>query len=99
MPSKTKLGSLPDPMLRIVIINILLFLLPFLIYAAYVVWVKGVAPNRAMAGAPFLWLILAGLFALFIGLLTLVEFTGGDREGTYKPSVLEDGIIKPGGIN
>ena len=28
-----------------------------------------------------------------------VEFTGGDREGTYKPSVLQDGVIKPGGID
>ena len=86
-------------MLRIILINILLFLLPFLIYAAYVVWVKGVAANRAMAGAPFLWLILAGLGILVVGLLTLVEFSGGDREGTYKPSVIEDGVIKPGGID
>lgn len=86
-------------MLRIVLINVLLFLLPFLIYAAYVVWVKGVAPKRAMSGAPFLWLILAGLAVLFVGLVTLVEFTGGERGGTYQPSVLEDGVIKPGGIN
>jgi len=86
-------------MLRVILINILLFLLPFMVYAAYVVWVKGVAPNRAMAGAPFLWLILAGLVVLFVGLFTLVEFSGGDREGSYQPSVLEDGVIKPGGIN
>ncbi|ODS01304.1 hypothetical protein AUC68_00025 [Methyloceanibacter methanicus] len=86
-------------MLRVILINILLFLLPFLVYAAYVVWVKGVAPNRAMAGAPFLWLVIAGLVVLFVGLFTLVDFTGGDREGRYQPSVLEDGVIKPGGIN
>ena len=86
-------------MLRVILINTLLFLLPFLIYAAYVVWVKGVAPNRAMAGAPFLWLILAGLTALFVGLLTLVEFTGGDPGGAYKPAVIEDGVIKPGRID
>lgn len=86
-------------MFRVILINILLFLLPFLVYAAYVVWVKGVAPNRAMAGAPFLWLVSAGLVVLFVGLFTLVEFSGGDRDGSYQPSVLEDGVIKPGGIN
>jgi hypothetical protein len=36
---------------------------------------------------------------LFVGLFTLVEFSGGDRDGSYQPSVLEDGVIKPGGIN
>ena len=86
-------------MFRVILINILLFLLPFLVYAAYVVWVKGVAPTRAMAGAPFLWLVIAGLVVLFVGLFTLVEFSGGDRDGSYQPSVLEDGVIKPGGIN
>ncbi len=93
------MGRLPVPMLRIVIINILLFLLPFLIYAAYVVWVKGVAPNRAMAGAPFLWLILAGLAVLCIGIITLVEFSGAGPGGSYRPAVIEDGVIKPGGID
>ena len=86
-------------MFRVILINILLFLLPFLVYAAYVVWVKGVAPNRAMAGAPFLWLVIAGFVVLFVGLFTLVEFSGGNRDGSYQPSVLEDGVIKPGGIN
>ena len=86
-------------MFRVILINILLFLLPVLVYASYVVWVKGVAPNRAMAGAPFLWLVIAGLVVLFVGLFTLVEFSGGDRDGSYQPSVLEDGVIKPGGIN
>lgn len=86
-------------MLRIILIDILLFMLPFLIYAAYVIWVKGVAPNSALAGAPMVWLVAAGVAAVFIGLLLLVEFSGGDREGTYRPSVLEDGVIKPGRID
>lgn len=86
-------------MLRVVVIDILLFLLPFLIYAVYMVWVKGVAPKTAMSGAPILWLIIAGFVVLFAGLLMLVQFSGGDRAGTYHPSVLEDGVIKPGSID
>ncbi len=86
-------------MLRIVLVDILLFLLPFLIYAAYMVWVKGVMPKNLMAGAPILWLLMAGFVCLFVGLIMLVNFTGGDREGTYHPPVLEDGVIKPSSID
>ena len=86
-------------MLRVVLIDIILFLLPFMVYAAYMVWVKGVAPKSAMAGAPVLWLIVAGFVVLIVGFLTLVQFSGGDRAGTYHPSVLEDGVIKPGSID
>ncbi|MEM7192502.1 MAG: DUF6111 family protein [Pseudomonadota bacterium] len=86
-------------MLRVILVDVLLFLLPFLIYAAYMVWVKGVAPKSAMAGAPFLWLILIGFVGLFIGMLAVVHFSGGDREGDYQPAILEDGVIKPGRID
>ena len=86
-------------MFRVVLVDTILFVLPFMIYAAYMVWVKGVAPKGAMAGAPVLWLIVAGFVVLIVGFFTLVDFTGGDRAGTYHPSVLEDGVIKPGGID
>lgn len=86
-------------MVRVVLVDIILFLLPFMIYAAYMVWVKGVAPKSAMSGAPVLWLIAAGFAVLIVGFFLLVDFSGGAREGTYHPSVLEDGVIKPGGID
>ena len=86
-------------MFRVVLVDTILFVLPFMIYAAYMVWVKGVAPKSAMAGAPVLWLIVAGFVVLIVGFFTLVDFTGGDRAGTYHPSVLEDGVIKLGGID
>jgi len=86
-------------MLRIALIDILLFLLPFLAYAAYMVWVKGNAPAMVLNTAPIFWLLAAGFGLLFVVMATLVQFSGGDRGGTYHPPVVEDGVIKPGGID
>lgn len=85
-------------MLRIALIDILLFALPFLIYAAYVIWVKGSTPATMWQGAPIGWLVTAGFALLLVAMVTLVQFSGGDRDGTYQPSVLEDGKIKPSSI-
>jgi hypothetical protein len=86
-------------MLRIALIDLLFFSLPFLLYAAYLIWIKGTAPQTVWHDAPFLWLFAAGVGLLIIAMVTLVQFSGGDREGTYHPPVLEDGVIKPGSID
>jgi len=86
-------------MLRIALVDILLFALPFLIYAAYMVWMKGAAPESLFQSAPIFWLLAAGFGLLFVTMATLVQFSGGERGGTYHPPVLEDGVIKPGGID
>ena len=86
-------------MLRSALIDILLFLLPFLAYVAFMVWVKGRPPATLMQSAPIFWLLAAGFGLLFVVMATLVQFTGGERGGTYHPPVLEDGVIKPGGID
>jgi hypothetical protein len=86
-------------MLRIALIDILLFALPFLIYAAYMVAVKGTAPESVWQAAPIFWLLAAGFGLLFVTMATLVQFSGGERSGTYHPSVIENGKIKPGGID
>ncbi len=86
-------------MLRIAFVDILLFALPFLIYAAYMVWVKGAAPASLLQSAPIFWLLAIGFGLLFVTMATLVQFSGGERGGTYHPPVLEDGVIKPGGID
>ena len=54
-------------MLRIALVDILLFALPFVLYAAYMVAVKGTAPSSLWQGAPVFWLffLLTG-FALFV---------------------------------
>ena len=86
-------------MLRIALIDLLLFLLPFLIYAAYMIAVKGTAPADIWKTAPILWLLTAGFGLLLVVMATLVQFTGGSPEGTYRPPVIVDGVIKPGEID
>jgi len=86
-------------MLRIALIELLIFALPFLLYAAYVVWVKGSAPAAVWGGAPVLWLFAVAVGLLLVAMLVLVQFSGGDREGTYHPPVLENGEIKPGRVD
>ncbi len=86
-------------MLRIALIDLLLFALPFLIYGAYMVWVKGAAPATVWQSAPVVWLLTAGFGLLLVVMVTLVQFTGGQRGGTYHPPHIEDGTIKPGGID
>jgi hypothetical protein len=49
--------------------------------------------------APVIWLAAAGFGLLLVAMVSLVQFSGGDRSGTYHPPVLEDGVIKPSRID
>jgi hypothetical protein len=86
-------------MFRIALIDILLFSLPFLIYGAYMVAVRGVAPDKVWQSAPIFWLLAAGVGLLLVVMATLIQFSGGKPGGTYHPPSLEDGVIKPGEID
>lgn len=87
-------------MLRVVLVNFLMFLLPFLIYAAFML-----ATGRRKAGegfwtdAPVMWLFAMGLGLMLIAVGFLISFGGGEPGGSYVPPHMEDGVIKPGRIN
>ncbi len=86
-------------MFRIALIDIFLFLLPFLIYGAYMVTVKGVAPENLWQNAPVFWLLTAAIGLLLVVMAMLIQFSGGKPGGTYHPPSLENGVIKPGEID
>jgi hypothetical protein len=86
-------------MLRIALIDIFMFSLPFLIYGAYMITAKGAAPADLWQGAPLLWLLAAGCGLLLITMATLIQFSGGKPGGTYHPATTENGVIKPGEID
>ena len=86
-------------MLRIALIDIFLFSLPFLLYVTYMVAVKGVAPENVWQGAPVFWLLAAGIGLLLVVMATLIQFSGGKPGGTYHPPSLQNGVIKPGEID
>jgi hypothetical protein len=91
------------PMLRIALIDVLMFALPFLIYGAYVFATRRAAGSTTQTSlwqdAPVAWLLVAGGTLLLITMATLISFSGGKPGGTYHPPSLQNGVIKPGEID
>jgi len=85
-------------MIRIVAENILLFLLPTIIYVAYVYMTREEKPGaaRVLDDAPLLWLFLAGAVVVVATLVTFGSISGGKPGQAYTPPVLRDGRIEPG---
>lgn len=86
-------------MLRIALIDVLMFSLPFLVYGAYMLVAKGTHPAQVWETAPLVWLLAAGCLLLLITMAALISFSGGKPGGTYHPSSVEDGVVKPGSID
>ncbi len=84
-------------MIRVVLIEIGLLLLPFVGFAAYLVFSKKIEPGPDLVAAlPVPKLVIAGLVLMIAGLLTLVNFSSSDPTGTYVPAQYKDGTIQPG---
>ena len=88
-------------MIRIVVENILLFLLPTFIYVAYVYMTREEGPDgtRVLDDAPLLWLFVAGALCVLVTLIAFGSITGGKPGQVYTPPVLKDGRIEPGHID
>ncbi|KAB2941392.1 MAG: DUF6111 family protein [Hyphomicrobium sp.] len=87
-------------MIRIVAENILLFLLPTIVYVAYVYMTREERPGamRVLDDAPLLWLFVAGAALVIITLASFGSVTGGKPGQVYTPPSLKDGRIEPGHI-
>lgn len=96
-------------MIRVVIENLLLFLLPTLIYVAYMLYLRSKAESRDEDGnkppvstllddAPLLWLFVGGALLVIVTLATFGTTSGGKPGQQYVPGVLRDGKIEPGQI-
>lgn len=88
-------------MIRIVIENVLLFLLPTVIYIAYVYLkrhLEGSAngPAKVLDDAPLIWLVAAGAALVVITLIAFGSISGGKPGQIYQPPVFRDGKIEPG---
>lgn len=85
-------------MTRVIFINLLLIIAPFLLYGLYVLFEKN--PKTAAEFWPLIPLkkLLAIGFALMIVFyITQIKFKG-DQEGIYHPPVVRDGKVIPGYI-
>ncbi len=94
-------------MIRVIVENVLLFLLPTLLYLGYVLLSRaradGGGDKAETAGvlddAPLLWLFGAGALLVIVTLVAFGSTTGGKPGQHYEPPSLEDGKIKPGHID
>lgn len=94
-------------MIRIVVENILIFLIPTLLYAAYVL-VSSPSKDeaqlaqrtvaRVLEEAPLLWLFTAGAILVLLSLIAFRGFDGGRPGQEYQPPVYRDGRIEPGHV-
>lgn len=87
-------------MIRIVIENILLLLLPTLFYIAYVYLTVGSkdAKKKVLDDAPIVWLFVAGVVLVLVVLAVFGGSNGGRPGEAYQPPVFKDGKIVPGHI-
>jgi hypothetical protein len=85
-------------MIRIVIENILLFLLPTVAYVIYVVATRGDNRKGILDEAPLGWLMLAGSALVLAVLATYGSDTRGKPGQVYVPPSMKDGRIEPGQI-
>lgn len=96
-------------MIRTVIENLLLFLLPTVLYAAWMMLQryrsegqdedgKSSAPAHVLDDAPLLWLFASGALLVIVTLATFGTSSGGRPGQHYQPSILKDGKIQPSHI-
>lgn len=84
-------------MIRIVIENLLLFLLPALAYIAYRMLTTGTtSAGQHLDDAPFVWLFVAGAMMVVVSLVVFGSTSGGRPGEAYVPPSMRDGRIVPG---
>jgi len=85
--------------MRVIIENILLFLLPTAAYVGYALLTRRTTSAGALLNdAPLIWLFVAGAL-LVVVTLTLFGSTSGGKPGQeYTPARMKDGRIEPGQI-
>lgn len=98
-------------MIRTVIENVLLFLLPTLLYVAWVLFQRfrseaagdETGNQRAMVNvlddAPLIWLFVTGALLVIVTLTVFGTSSGGRPGQHYQPSILKDGKIQPSHID
>ncbi|MQT12528.1 DUF6111 family protein [Segnochrobactrum spirostomi] len=86
-------------MLRLSLIEIALFLLPFVAYGLYLALrVRPVDPASAARGRVLLNLILIGLLFVVAGFAVVALEVEPGVKGTYHPAEVRDGVLVPGHI-
>jgi hypothetical protein len=84
-------------MIRPVFTEIVLFLLPFVLYAVFLWATKsGVMDLQSWPLARLAWLTIAALMLVVGSFVYFAHFTGAPPGSTYVPAHIEDGKFVPG---
>jgi hypothetical protein len=87
-------------MIRVVIENILLFLLPAAMYVGYVLLTRrgNTSAGAVVSDAPLVWLFVAGALLVAATLIYYATVTPGGKPGQIytPPRMGKDGRIEPG---
>ena len=83
-------------MLRVIIVHLLLFLLPMLGYAFWLLITRRSAAQEEWEDAPRMWLAIIGGVLVIISLVFFASFEGTKPNGVYKPAEFKDGKLVPG---
>lgn len=83
-------------MVRVFILHLLLFLLPFITYGLWL-WLskRNTEPGRWSA-KPMAWLTLVGLILVITGLVGMASFDHAPDGANWRPSEMRDGVFVPG---
>jgi Family of unknown function (DUF6111) len=84
-------------MIRPILIELSLFVTPFVIYAVFL-WAtrEGVLDVSAWSVPRLMWLTIAALILTIVFLLLLAQFGGAPPGSTYIPAHMENGRLVPG---
>ncbi len=90
-------------MIRILLVRILPFLVPVILFAAWYYLARRRARRSGETPpgwreAPWGWIALSGLIVMVAGLAYFRFSTGAAPDGTYVPPKYEDGRIIPGHV-
>jgi len=83
--------------IRVVLIELLLFLLPFALYAGFVYLRRTQEEDQGLwHDVPLFYLTMAGAALIAIGFISFATFTGAPTDAEYVPAIIKDGKIVPG---
>lgn len=84
-------------MIRPVLIEIVLFLTPFALYAVFLFATRAeVFERESWSPRILLWLTGAALALMIVSFVLLAQFSGAPTDSTYEPARIEDGKFIPG---
>ncbi|HKY87680.1 MAG TPA: DUF6111 family protein [Pseudorhodoplanes sp.] len=84
-------------MIRPILIEIVLFLTPFALYAVFLFATRAeVFERESWSPRILLWLTGAALALMIVSFVLLAQFSGAPTDSTYEPARIEDGKFVPG---